>query len=179
MWCYLALRGKVPSPGVFRQKQQPGAFLRRHRALWATSRRRFDSDKMKARHATKSIRTEAQSTELACASHGLQEEAWLSLASMRLPVKHVKTESSTCGYLCCYLFLFQLSLDRIVRSCMLRDAERTGINAAENGTTECSGQFLLLDVRQGESAAQQGLLLLEPFSSLAAAATGQRSCESA
>ena len=55
----------------------------------------------------------------------------------------------------------------------------TVADAAENGTTECSGRFLVLDVRQRESAAQRCLLPQEPFSLLAAAASGQRSRESA
>ena len=61
---------------------------------------------------------------------------------------------------------------------MLRDAEITVVESVENGNTECSGQFLVLDVRQGERAVQQWLSLLEPFSSGAAAASGQRSCVS-
>ena len=63
---------------------------------------------------------------------------------------------------------------------MLGDAEMTVVvDAVEKGKTECRGQFLVLDVRQGEGSAQQWLLPLEAFSLAAAAASGQGSCESA
>ena len=54
---------------------------------------------------------------------------------------------------------------------MLRDA-------VEKGNRECSGQFILFYLKQGERTAQQWLLLLEPFAVLAAATSGQRSRES-
>ena len=62
---------------------------------------------------------------------------------------------------------------------MLGDAEMTVVDAVETGETECRGPFLALDVRQGEGSAQQWLFLLEPFSLVVAAASGQGSCESA
>ena len=90
----------------------------------------------------------------------------------------LKRESSACSDLCCYLFLFQLSLERIGPRFMLGDAEMAAADAAENGNRECSVQFLVLSVRQRGSEAQQWLFLLEPFSLVAAAASGQGSCES-
>ena len=169
----MSLRGKVHGPGVVRQQQSAGALRCRHSALCAKSRRRFDSGTMKARHGTKSVRMKAEhrtAVRMAQAARG-------SVAVTRLFADsrvRLKRESSACSDLCCYLFLFQLSLERIGPRFMLGDAEMAAADAAENGNRECSEQFLVLSGRQRGSAAQQWLLLLEPFSLVAAAAKWAR-----
>lgn len=76
------------------------------------------------------------------------------------------------------LFFFQLPVETIAFPFRLWDPENTRIDAAEKGSMECSSEFDVAYVWQGEGTAQHWYLLIQPFAMGAAAESWQQSCES-
>lgn len=78
----------------------------------------------------------------------------------------------------CYLLLFQLCVKTIVLMVGPWDPEKTIVDAGKKQGTDCTSDFDVAYVRQGEDAAQHWLLFLQLFAMEAAAGHCQLSCKS-
>lgn len=154
------LRRKLRSSGMFRQKQCAGVFPCRHSALCE----KYTNVRLREKESAtryKRGRTKARSTGLVCTAYRLQEECGRHSPACQIQVSRGKREVQR-QLLVLLLIPPKPHVETMPLCLQRRDAEKKMVDAAEKESPECSGDFDVAYVRQGDGAAQHCLVLLQP-----------------